>query len=366
MVDDAELDRLMRDGLERRAAGVDVTAPVARQASSAVRRRNRGWLASGFAAASVAAIAVIATLDGTPPEPSDDEPVGPVVVNPSGEWRTEYWADMRVDVPANWGYGDVPVLLNGDTGQCAAGASKAADGSSLKIDAEIAGYVGRPLPRDSCVPAQGAVEKGVSVLPYVWLGVELPVGTVDRGSGFVQETVEVNGSALTVGTDDAALRERIIDSAGGGEMCLSEIEYSGEVMHDKADDGATPTSMSVCVYRSLDPEGRPAATLVYADQVGEDAVASYLRERALAPTPTDLCPTIDYSEYDWVVLELVTDDGAVTDQDIVHLTPCPGIDVAPRHLSRLERIPVTPGLVQPWLDGGILAFVSQERLGLAR
>ena len=66
MVDDAELDRLMREGLERRAEDVDVTAPVARNATTAVRRRQRGWLAAGFAAASVAAVAVIATLDSTP------------------------------------------------------------------------------------------------------------------------------------------------------------------------------------------------------------------------------------------------------------------------------------------------------------
>ncbi len=362
MADDTELEARMRAGLERRADEVDVAVPVVARATGAVRRRHRAGLAIGFAAASVAAVVAVTAINSNPPEPevNDVQPADEV----PDEWRTEYWADLRVDVPADWGYGEVPVTQSSLT--CAAGASMGADGSLLGVNEEASGYVGRPLPDDACIRApEDSDHPRLRLLSYVWLGVDLPVGTVERGNGFVQETVEVNGSRLTVGSDDPEIRERILDSASGGELCLSEVEYGGDIRHDAAADGAEATAMNVCAYRLLDgPES--VATLIFADRVGGGALASYLAERKRAPTPTDLCPTIDYAEYDWVVLELVTDDGSVVDQDVVHLGTCPGIDVDPESLSGLERVPVPAALAAPWHVGGIRAVVRHESLGLHR
>ncbi len=44
----------------------------------------------------------------------------------------------------------------------------------------------------------------------------------------MQQTVEVNGSRLTVATDDKPLRERILASARGGETCMSDVETQAE------------------------------------------------------------------------------------------------------------------------------------------
>src|SRR3546814_15859649 len=58
--------------------------------------------------------------------------------------------------------------------------------------------------------------------PYVWLGADVEPGTIDAGNGFTQETIEVNGSTVTVATQDESIRRRILDSAAGGETCMSD------------------------------------------------------------------------------------------------------------------------------------------------
>ena len=356
MVDDAELDRLMRDGLERRAGDVDVTAPVARNATAAVRRRQRGWLTAGFAAASVAAVAVVATLDSSPPQPPDDEAGGPVAVDKSGGWRTEYWADMRVDVPAGWGYGAAPMASGGDVLSCYPEQMLDADGHRLRSDQVQIGYVGRPIAMtDVCVPYPDNRPE-IPPVPYVWLGADVEVGTVDLGGGFVQETVEVNGSTLTVASTDAALREQIIDSAGGGEMCLSEIESAGSIEHDgPLATGVEPASMTVCAYRIGNDETQ-IAHLVYASTVGRAATEEFLGVAAQAGPSKDQCPTIDYAETEWVVLEVEAADGTVIDRHVVHLF-CPGIDLSAKYLSGNDTIPLTPELARPWAVGGIAAVI---------
>ena len=360
MVDDAELDRLMREGLERRAEAVDVTAPVARNATTAVRRRQRGWLTAGFAAASVAAVAVIATLDSTPPKPPDDEAGGPVAVDQSGDWRTEYWADMKVDVPADWGYGGAPMASGGDVVSCFPEQMLEADGQRVptnQMPGQV-GYVGRPIGMtDVCVPYPDN-RPDLPHVPYVWLGADVEVGTIDLGDGFVQETVEVNGSTLTVASTDAALRERILDSAGGGEMCLSEIETGGSIEHDgPLAAELKPTSMTVCAYRSDDgTDPRAPATLAYAGRVGRAATDEYFSHVAVAGPPKDQCPAANIVESEWVVLEMTTDDGTITDRHVVHFV-CPGIDLSATTLHGFETITLTPELARPWAVGGISAVI---------
>ena len=50
---------------------------------------------------------------------------------PTEEWRTEYWANVAVDVPADWGYGGAPVESAGDVVACYPEAMAGADGSRL-------------------------------------------------------------------------------------------------------------------------------------------------------------------------------------------------------------------------------------------
>ena len=96
----------MRGSLERRAEDVDMAAPVARQAIAAVRRRHRGWLAAGFAAASVAAIVVVVGgRQHAAPTDGSRRSAGDRTSTLASEWRTEYWRDIQVEVPADWAWG---------------------------------------------------------------------------------------------------------------------------------------------------------------------------------------------------------------------------------------------------------------------
>jgi len=355
MTDDAELEGLMRAGLERRADDADVTAPVAGRARAAVRRRHRGRIVVGLAAASVAAVVVTAALSSTPTDDTSETPIVEDRTVADGEWRTEYWADMRVDVPAEWGYGGAPMQSGGEVLSCFSEQMLTADGQRLRNDQVQVGYVGRPIAlTDVCeMYKHHALEP--QTVPYVWLGAEVEIGSVDLGDGFVQETVEVNGSMLTVGTDDPALRRRIIDSARGGEMCLSEVEVQGSIEHDGSlAEDLEPTSITVCAYRTEEIGGN--ATLSYAGLVGRKATNDYLREVEQAGRPADQCPTSDYVEGEWVVLELTTDDGTVTDRHVAHFV-CPGIDLDADSLGGFKTVPLTPELVRPWAVGGIPAVI---------
>ncbi len=118
------------------------------------------------------------------------------------DWRTEYWHDMQVDVPADWGYGGAPMDFGGgDTVACYATAMVTADGQRLKRDDPTMPYVGRPIAlTDVCqkYPFIGP-DAGPPDAPYVWLGAAVEPGTEDLGDGWVQETVEVNGSTADRG-----------------------------------------------------------------------------------------------------------------------------------------------------------------------
>jgi len=356
MVDDPELERLMREGLERRADDADVAAPVTQRARAAVRRRQRGWLAAGFTAATVAAIVVVAALGSTPPPPRDPDIAPATEVPSTGDWRTEYWADMRVDVPADWGWGGAPQHTSGDVYFCGhPGAYRLPDGRSFVNGDPTQPYVGRPIAQSDLCIGDGDERPRAS---YVWFdaaGVE--PGTVRLGGGYVQETVEVGGSTLTVATDDPELRRRILDSAGGGEMCLSEIELGGSIEHDGplATD-RQPTSMTVCAYSARAVGGRRVAALTYASRVDEAATEEYVRQVERGGGLDPDCSFDSHEEREWVVLELTTEDGTVTDRHLVRFV-CAGIDVGATTLTSDDVIPLTPELARPWAIGGITRVI---------
>lgn len=267
------------------------------------------------------------------------------------EWRTEYWADVAVDVPADWGYGGAP----DESGvACSPEAMTGPDGAPREEGGDL-GWVGRPIAlTDLCTKVSDTWRPRA---PYVWLGAGIQPGTRDYGDGFVQETVEVDGSTVTVGSDDPALREHVLGSVRGGEVCLSELETRGSIRHDAAPEGAEPVSLRVCAYRAAD-EGA-GATLVYAADLGRRALDRY--ESALAAAPrgwVDGCPTVDYVTSAWVVLEVVDADGAVVRQDVA-LTQC-GLAVLEdaHNLSSGRSHRLSPELVSPWAVGGVRATVA--------
>lgn len=353
---DAELEQAMRDGLERRAQRADVDVPVADRARTDVRRRRAGRLTAGLAAAAMVAVAatVVALDRGPDPEPG---PAGPGVAidngaDPDAPWRTEYWKDMQVDVPDSWGWGGAPPA-------CGVGPSVSSGGQPVESDSGIP-YVGRPISStDLCVDALSPPPA-----PYVWLGSDLEPGTRDLGGGYVEETVDVNGSRLTVASDDEALRERILASATGGETCMSELDVRDPSFPDVVPGNVMRQAdvLNVCVYHRDDAQGARQADLVYETTLDLGGLHAYLGALEEGEEPRDQCPTLDYVEGEWVVLEIGTEDGEVFRRDVVH-TFCPGIDVDTDSLSGLETVRLTQPMVDPWAVEGIGAVVYGPSTG---
>ena len=350
-MDDRELEQALRDGLERRAQRADTAVPVADRARTAVRHRRAGRLTAGLAAAAVVAVAatVVALDRGPDAEPG---PAGPGVAidngaDPDAPWRTEYWKDLQVEVPDSWGWGGAPPA-------CGVGPSVSSGGQPVGSDAAIP-YVGRPISStDLCVEATSPPPA-----PYVWLDSDLEPGTRDLGGGYVEETVDVNGSRLTVATDDEALRERILASATGGETCMSELDVQDPSFPRvvPGDIEREADVLNVCVYHARDEaRGARSADLVYETTLDLGGLHAYLAAQKEGEAPRDQCPTIDYVEGEWVVLEIGTEDGEVFRRDVVH-TFCPGIDVGADSLSALETVRLTEALVEPWAVEGIGAVV---------
>lgn len=359
-MDEHEVEARLRAGLERRAEDADVTAPVVARAQERVARRRRTRLSVGAAAAAVVVVVggvAVATRDGGggTTQPADDGPTPSERLPGPREWRTEYWADVAVDVPADWGYGGAP---DGSGTACFPEAMVGPDGEQRSGGSGL-GFVGRPIAAtDVCALVPDAWEPSA---PYVWLGAGIEPGVHEYGNGYVQETVEVDGSTVTVGAADEALRARILATARGGEMCLSELPREGDIAHDVARGGDTdagPVSLRVCVYQ-WDPD-REAAQLTYAVDAGRRELADY--ETALEDAVdggVDGCPTLDYQNDTWVVLELVDDAGSVVRQDVATTQCWLRIEVGARSLmgTGAADVALSPDLVEPWAIGGTAAIV---------
>lgn len=357
MTDDSDLERLMREGLHRRAEDADTTAPLAEQAKRGARRRRVGRLVVGVAALAVAAVAVTGVVidrsspggDGTP-DVADDPTSEPLPT----EWRTEYWHDTQVEVPADWGWGGAPEPGYGDGPMaCGAVATVSAQGVKLgRADPTLA-YVGRPIAQtDLCTTyPDNNPAAGPPTSPYVWLGAAVEPGTVDLGDGYVQETVEVNGSTVTVASQDLALRDRILESATGGETCLSNLEAPPRVESMLTEGMGKVRSGLLCVYRS---EVSDHYDLVYsrnltAREGQEFEDSAYAADESIGCARNSLG-----SEY--AVVTLTGDDPFGTQpvsQDYVVDTGCALIETSPG-----ETHVLTEPNVRSWAGGGVAATMT--------
>ena len=359
-MDDQELEELeqtMRAGLHRRADQADVALPVTDRVRPKGRHRSLAVGAViGLVAASLVTVAVVESLTGSgdDPDPTSAAPTS-VASDPTDvavRWRTETWGDVQVDVPADWGYGGAP---DEEGVACFPGASLDAAGQPVRGRDVPPGYVGRPISlTDVCASTDaGAPVDG----PYVWLGAGLTSGLVELGNGYVQETVAVDGTTLTVATRDEVLRQRIVGSVRGSESCLSELDRSGPISHDRADDlTGEPVTLRVCAYRADDGPG--GWELTYAADLEQPALGEYLVAVADGERPRDQCPAIDYALGEAVVLEILDTDGQVLRQDSVNaFESCAGIAVDARRVWELKTTRLTPEMTRPWVVGGVGAVI---------
>lgn len=363
MTDDDDLERRMREGLQRRAEDADTTASVVDLAKRGARRRRGGRVVAGAVALAVAAVAVTGVVIDRSSSPGGDGTPG-VANDPTGEplptqWRTEYWHDTQVDVPADWGWGGAPDPGYGDGPlACGAVATVSAQGVKLGREDPTLAYVGRPIAQtDLCTtypdnnPAAGPPEA-----PYVWLGAAVEPGTVDLGDGYVQETVEVNGSTVTVASQDAALRDRILASATGGETCFSEFESVPDPTQSPGTEGSAglqADSLTVCAYRK--DEGSGSFALTYAAVLGRAQARALVRAADAAPRVVVGC--IEQRDWEFVQLRVegTTSSGAEPlFREYVAGFSCEGFQQA----GDTGTIGLTPAIVGSWAVGGIPATVT--------
>jgi hypothetical protein len=357
-MDDRELERLMKEGLERRAETVDEGAAGALVASAREGSARRPWRTTavmGLAAASVAGIAfatVVLTRDDGIRSGGRDV-VAPNSGGPVTAWRTEYWHDTKVDVPADWGWGGAPMSDFVEVGSppsdkvidCGATAFMGPDGKRLLNGDGTIPYVGRPIMQtDACNGSFGPGEWPQPTAPYVWLGAPVSPGTVELADGYVMETVEVNGSTVSVATKDPALRRQILATAGGGETCLSEYDGAPSIQVVPREGVRDATGMTVCAYS----EENGKAELTYATHVGAAATNDF--KAALQTAPTETCQPRDVRE--WVLLTVEGTQG-LRQEHLVQLGECSGIEVIPGG----DLTSLTEATVAPWAVDGIPAYV---------
>lgn len=365
--DDRSLERLMKQGLERRAREVDVDVPAAARAREAAgRSRWRTAAAAGLAAACVAGVAggVVLLRDEDSPsgsisgDPTTDGPTPPA----TGEWRTEYWHDVQVDVPPDWGWGGAPFeptwedRANGLLA-CAAGPFLAPGSSDP--DWQTTPYVGRPLFLTDVCMSYRDDQWPEPTAPYVWLGSPIEPGIREFDNGYVQETRGVNGSTVTVATAEPVLRARILDSvraAETGQMsCEPELGAPPEEFVS-VEGVVEPTAMTVCVY-GRDRDGDPVR-LRYGQPLEPEAAerllgADWGREKVPGPEHQSCLNP----EHEWVVLKIRGHDAVSLPEDdyvarfVVHFGDCAAL-----HAN--GDWPLTEALVSPWAVGGVPAVVS--------
>jgi hypothetical protein len=201
------------------------------------------------------------------------------------DWRTEYWHDVSVQVPADWEWGAGPI----DKRLARCGGPN--DPSTP--------YVGRPImSSDVCV-----IQKPPSpTAPYVWLDAPVEPGTVDLPNGYEQDTVEVDGTTVTVGSDDRELRKRILASVASQRLCPSTIDPADpDLVHMPIDGTGELESFDLCAY-SADSGG--AYELVYGRELSARSYQAFRDASDGAPERSGRCP----QPGDRVVLRATSDD----------------------------------------------------------
>jgi len=351
-----DLEQAFRAGLAELADEADVTVPVvARARAGADRRRRRAALAlSGVAAAVLVLAGLSAALLGRHDDTAGpaDKPIQPspsVAPSAPGGYRLEFWHDVAIYVPATWGWGSAPVKGGSDAVLlCGGGQVVQADGSR-RVDPGQP-YVGRPVALSSHCDAHWSDERPQA--PYVWLGGDVPTGTVDLGGGWVRQTTRVGDVTVSVATDDAALRRSILTSAhrvaGACEPRLgTPPAAAGSTSAD-----FVPFSMTVCAY--VPSSTRLDYDLAYEQELSMGP-AKYLVDAVAHATPLGPSSCFGASGGEWAMLRLRGDGGAFRDY-VVDMS-CPSIADPSGTQHELGNETVTP-----WAVGGINAVLHGNPL----
>jgi hypothetical protein len=209
-------------------------------------------------------------------------------------WRWESYGGVEVQVPADWGYGTTgtpPCLQTSESTQ-----PESTQPDSTQTDDERAKpYVGRP----GAVAAIGCPEPVADLArrgPYLWFGDSRPAGQRRYDGGWVEETRVVGGVTITVLSDDAATRERILRSARPiGETdsygCAPEHSAAASAEARPSSDAGglsglgDVTSVTVCRYARETARSAPAS-LLSASRIEGEAARRIVDALTAAPVGT--------------------------------------------------------------------------------
>ena len=355
-----DLEQAFRSGLGQIADDADTSPAVASQvvqrARSGVARRRRSGVAVVGAAASV--IVIVAGLavaldhrkggdEASPPKPSLTAPeLAPQV---PGGYRLEFWHDVAVYVPATWGWGAAPkAIASGDSLLCGGGQVVQADGS--RREQPSLPYVGRPVVLSDACDASWMQERPRA--PYVWLGGDVPPGTVDLGGGWVRKTIEVGDVTVSVASDDEALRKSILDSAhqvaGDCEPKLGNPPLAA----GSTDPDFVPDSMTVCAY--VPTKDHLDYDLVYEQQLTMGP-AKYLVDAVDHAASLGATSCFGGTGGEWALLRLRGSGGTFRDYSVDMSCPSISDPTGTQHVLNRET-------VTPWAVGGMNAVLHSHPL----
>ena len=264
-------------------------------------------------------------------EPDPGERVGEPLPAPE-QWRTEYWHDMRVDVPADWGYGGAP-MDDGtdDVVACWPSAMVTADGQPAGARRPDLPYVGRPIALtdvctmypfnapDAAAP-EGAVRlarrAGRARAPSTWA-----TAGCRRRSRSTAARLTVATRRPRAAHPDPRLGRR------GRDVHVRASSPRRRRTCSRATSRGNPTTssgMTVCAYRLRHARAAfPVADLTYATTVGRDAARQVPRRggRRASPAATSARPRTTRSRVGRARAEDA--DGETLRRDVVHLA-CSG------------------------------------------
>ena len=389
--DDADLERMIRDGLRHHAgdAPSDLGAPLPGSGGSrssgvataaAVPPSSPRWRWVLPAAAAVAALAVPGAIlvantlrdndsgvtdpvagasrsasTGADSSTTSESPKTAATADgrPAGipaDWRPESYGGVQLWVPPTWGWGGAPMAPdwgNGEVLDCSEGRAFTVPGSSAyEFVPDGVPYVGRPvMMTDACVGSPDVHPK----VDAVWFDAAgVKAGTESYPDGVVRETRSVGEVTVTVFSKDAALRERILGSASSVTVDANGCPASPpDVIRDSTPAGPTaPASLGICVYA--------AKGLLWSGAVGAKAAAAYGKAAGPhAPGATAGGPANRRGE-DEVYLRLADAAGRMRwdryDAAIGVLSPTD---------SGTVLVPATVANTAPWAkdNGGVKAYV---------
>jgi hypothetical protein len=293
-----------------------------------------------------------------------DQPSEPGRQPAAAGWRWESYGGVEVQVPDDWDYGTTGAPSCLETAETAQ---------------RSRGYVGRPgpVPAIACPDPVPALEKRRA---YLWFDSDAGDGVTAYDAGWVEQSRVVGDLALTVFTDDPALRTRILDSARrapSDESCPVEhaVTSGPDARPDPGPGGLAALgpaeSITLCRY-ALRDVGRPTLrgsdrsaaanpVLSAGELVGEQAraVVRAILEAPEGEGPNDPENCLPEYAYGNEVLLLRVSDGARTQEVFVRYSGCVGHGIDDGHTHRrLTSDALTPLLSGPHRPGVLQGSVG--------